>query len=81
MNAPPLTKPYKRHRFPAEFICQSAWLYCRFCLSYRDVGELMAERVVMLTYEAGPVAVASSGQPMANRCVADAQGLMYHETV
>jgi putative transposase len=28
------------------------WLYFRFCLSYRDVEELMAARGVILTYEA-----------------------------
>jgi putative transposase len=28
------------------------WLYFRFCLSYRDVEALMAERGVILTYEA-----------------------------
>ena len=43
MKTPPTSNPYKRHRFPAEVIS-----YCvahfRFCLSYRDVEELMAER-------------------------------------
>jgi hypothetical protein len=43
---------YKRHRFPAEIISHCVWLYFRFCLSYRDVEELMAERGVTLTYEA-----------------------------
>jgi putative transposase len=52
MNPPPTTNPYKRHRFPAETISHSVWLYFRFCLSYRDVEELMAERGVSLTYEA-----------------------------
>ncbi len=52
MNTPPAPNPYKRHRFPAEIISHCVWLYCRFCLSYRDVEELMAERGVMLTYEA-----------------------------
>ena len=27
------------------------WLYFRFCLSYRDVEEIMAERGVVVTYE------------------------------
>jgi len=43
---------YKRHRFPAEIISHGVWLYFRFCLSYRDVEALMAERGVILTYEA-----------------------------
>jgi putative transposase len=51
MNTPP-TNPYKRHRFPAEIISHCVWLYFRFCLSYRDVEELMAVRGVILTYEA-----------------------------
>ena len=52
MNTLPSTTLYKRHRFPAEIISHGVWLYFRFCLSYRDVEELMAERGVILTYEA-----------------------------
>jgi putative transposase len=44
MNRPPAPNLYKRHRFPAEIISHCVWLYFRFCLSYRDVEELMAER-------------------------------------
>jgi hypothetical protein len=51
MTPPPVTNLYKRHRFPAEIISHCVWLYFRFCLSYRDVKELMAERGVILTYE------------------------------
>ena len=40
-----------RHRCPAEIISPCVWLYCRFCLSDRDVEELMAERGISLTYE------------------------------
>src|ERR1700686_1848682 len=47
-----LSKPlYFRRRFPAEIISHCVWLYFRFCLSYRDVEELMAERGVAVTYE------------------------------
>jgi putative transposase len=52
MNTPALANPYKRHRFPAEIISHCVWLYFRFCLSYRDVEEMMAARGVSLTYEA-----------------------------
>ena len=52
MNRPSASNPYKRHRFPAEIISPCVWLYFRFCLSYRDVEELMAERGISLTYEA-----------------------------
>jgi putative transposase len=52
MNSPPATNPYKHHRFPAEIISHCVWLCFHFCLSYRDVEELMAARGVILTYEA-----------------------------
>jgi putative transposase len=42
---------YHRRRFPAEIISHCVWLYFRFCLSYRDVEEIMAERGVVVTYE------------------------------
>jgi putative transposase len=44
MNTRPAINPYKRHRFPAEIISHSVWLYYRFSLSYRDVEELMASQ-------------------------------------
>jgi putative transposase len=43
---------YKNHRFPVEIIRHAIWLYFRFCLSYRDVEELLGERGVSVTYEA-----------------------------
>jgi putative transposase len=46
------THPYKHHRFPAEIISYGAWLYFRFCLSDRDVEELLFARGVIVTYEA-----------------------------
>jgi putative transposase len=52
MNPPLTSNPYKRHRFPAEIISHCVWLYFRFCLSYRDVEELRAERGIILTYKA-----------------------------
>jgi transposase-like protein len=52
MNPLPAPNPYKRHRFPAEIISHCVWLYFRFCLSYRDVEELMAARSVILAYQA-----------------------------
>jgi putative transposase len=42
---------YKRHRYPAEIIAHTVWLYFRFSLSFRDVEELMAARGVDLSYE------------------------------
>jgi putative transposase len=43
---------YKNHRFPAEIISHGVWLYWRFCLSYRDVEELLCARGIIVTYEA-----------------------------
>jgi putative transposase len=52
MNTPPATRSYKNHRFPLEIISHAVWLYFRFCLSYRDVEELLFERGVVVSYEA-----------------------------
>jgi hypothetical protein len=68
MNPPPPSNPYKRHRFPAEIISHGVWLYFRFCLSYRDVEELMAERGIILTYEAVRYWCRKFGQAYANIC-------------
>jgi putative transposase len=66
MNPPPASNPYKRHRFPAEIISHSVWLYYRFSLSYRDVEELMAERGVTLSHEAVRYWCRKFGQTYAN---------------
>jgi putative transposase len=42
---------YKGYRFPAEIIQQAIWLYLRFTLSFRDVGDLLAERGITVSYE------------------------------
>ena len=36
---------------PPEIIAHTVWLYHRFCLSLRDVEELLAERGVIVSYE------------------------------
>jgi hypothetical protein len=51
MNTPSPNR-YKHHRFPAEIISHGVWLYLRFCLSYRDVEELLFARGIIVTYEA-----------------------------
>jgi hypothetical protein len=45
------TASYRGHRFPAEIISHAVWLYHRFCLSFRDVEDLLAERGVTVSYE------------------------------
>ena len=42
---------YRRHRFPPAIIQHAIWLYLRFTLSYRDVGELLAERGLDVSHE------------------------------
>jgi putative transposase len=42
---------YQRHRFPSEIISHAVWLYHRFCLSFREVEELLAKRSISVTYE------------------------------
>ena len=46
------TKPmYHGYRFPPEIIGHAVWLYHRFCLSFRDVEDLLAERGIIVSYE------------------------------
>jgi putative transposase len=54
-------------RFPAEIISHCVWLYFRFCLSYRDVEELMMERGVTVSYEAVRYWCRKFGQTYANQ--------------
>ena len=42
---------YHGYRFTPEIISHAIWLYHRFCLSFRDVEELLAERGITVTYE------------------------------
>jgi putative transposase len=43
--------PYRGHRFPPVAISHAVWLYTRFCLSFRDVEDLLAERAIEVAYE------------------------------
>jgi putative transposase len=67
MNTPPTTTPYKNHRFPAEIISHAVWLYFRFCLSFRDVEELLLERGIIVTYETIRKWCRKFGQQYANQ--------------
>jgi putative transposase len=58
---------YKHHRFPVEIIRHAVWLYFRFCLRFRDVGELLLERGVIVTYEAIRQWCRKFGQQFANQ--------------
>jgi len=67
MNPLATTNPYKRHCFLSEIIAHCVWLYFRFCLSYRDVEELMLARGVIVTYEAIRKWCRKFGQAYANQ--------------
>src|SRR5215211_9532885 len=58
---------YKNHRFPLEIISHAVWLYFRFCLSFRDVEELLLDRGVTVTYEAIRKWCHKFGQQYANQ--------------
>jgi len=49
MNAQ--TPSYHGYRFPPEIISHAVWLYYRFCLSFRDVEDLLAERGIIVSHE------------------------------
>ena len=67
MDTPSPTAKYKNHRFPVEIISHAVWLYFRFCLSFRDVEELLLERGVIVTYEAIRKWCRKFGQQYANQ--------------
>jgi putative transposase len=66
MNTPASNR-YKNHRFPAEIISHGVWLYYRFCLSYRDVEELLFVRGVIASHEAIRKWCRKFGQQYANQ--------------
>ena len=46
------TPSYRGNRFPPEIISHAVWLYHRFCVSFRDVEEMLARRGITVSYEA-----------------------------
>ena len=42
---------YHGYRFPSDIISHAVWLYHRFCLSFRDAEDLLAQRGIVVTYE------------------------------
>src|SRR5829696_3106719 len=67
MDTPSAPTTYKHHRFPVEIISHAVWLYFRFCLSFRDVEELLLERGVIVTYETIRKWCRKFGQQYANQ--------------
>ena len=66
MNTP-ATNRYKNHRFPAEIISHGVWLSYRFCLSSRDVEELLFVRGIIVSHEAIRKWCRKFGQQYANQ--------------
>ena len=50
MNHP--APSYHGYRFPPAIISHAVWLYHRFCLSFRDVEDRLAQRGIAVSYEA-----------------------------
>jgi putative transposase len=63
----PATNRYQHHRFPAEIISHSVWLYYRLCLSSHAVEELLFVRGVIVSYEAIRKWCRKFGQHYANQ--------------
>ena len=63
----PAPDPHYRHRFPAEIISHSVWLYHVFSLSLRDVELLLAERGIVVSYETVRRWCKKFGRSFANR--------------
>ena len=42
---------YHGYRFPPEIVSHAVWLYHRFCLSFRDTEDLLAQRGITVSYE------------------------------
>jgi putative transposase len=80
MNTPASSHRSKNHRFPVEIISHSVWLYFRFCLSYRDVEELLCVRGILVTSETIRQWCRKFGQQYANqlRCRRPRPGDTWH---
>ena len=48
MRQPP---SYRGYRFPPGIISHAVWLYHRFCLSFPDTEDLLAQRGIIVSYE------------------------------
>ena len=42
---------YPGYRFPIEIIRHAVWLYHRFCLSLRDISDLLLQRGIVVSHE------------------------------
>src|SRR5689334_8467563 len=63
----PVCPRYAGHRFPAEIISYTVWLYFRFPLSLRMVEERLAARGIVVSHESVRQLALKFGQAFANR--------------
>ena len=47
-----MNNKYRGYRFPPQIISRAVWYYHRFQLSFRDIEDLLAERGIIVSYEA-----------------------------
>src|SRR5690349_16763193 len=59
---------YRGYRFRAAIISHCVWLYFRFCLSFRDVQEMMLERGMQVSHEAIRLWTLKLGAEYAHAC-------------
>jgi putative transposase len=45
------THIYARYRYPPQIISHAVWLYHRFTLRFRDIGEMLAARGITVSYQ------------------------------
>jgi putative transposase len=65
---------YRGYRFPPEIVSHVVWLYHRFCLSFRDAEDLLAQRGIIVSYEAIRHWCRTFARSMRARCSDDAAG-------
>jgi putative transposase len=63
----PVCPSYAGYRFPAEVISHAVWLYFRFPLSLRMVGEMLAARGITVSHESVRQWARKFGQDFANQ--------------
>jgi transposase-like protein len=65
---------YQLPRFPSEIISHAVWLHYRFCLSFREVEELLAERGITVTSESIPYSCHKFGPDFAHAGISSLAG-------
>ena len=58
---------YKLRRFPSGIISYTAWIYCRFNISHRDIEDLLADRGIIVNRESIRLSCIKFGAKYARR--------------